>query len=49
LPGKKELLKPDNEYEVVFIDATETPIERPKKRQRNKKPIRNRKNKQKIY
>jgi hypothetical protein len=31
LPGKKELLKSDVEYEVVLIDATETPIERPKK------------------
>ena len=31
LPGKKELLKNDVEYEVILIDATETPIERPKK------------------
>jgi hypothetical protein len=31
LPGKKALLKNDMEYEVVLIDATETPIERPKK------------------
>ena len=31
LPGKKELLKSDVEYEVVLIDATESPIERPKK------------------
>jgi transposase-like protein len=31
LPGKKELLKPDTEYEVVLIDATETPIERQKR------------------
>lgn len=31
LPGKKELLKSDLEYEVVLIDATESPIERPKK------------------
>ena len=31
LPGKKALLKRDMEYEVVLIDATETPIERPKK------------------
>ena len=28
---KKELLKSDVEYEVVLIDATESPIERPKK------------------
>lgn len=31
LPGKKSLLKSDAEYEVVLIDATETPIERPKR------------------
>jgi hypothetical protein len=31
LPGRKTLLKNDMEYEVVLIDATETPIERPKK------------------
>ncbi len=31
LPVRKALLKSDMEYEVVLIDATETPIERPKK------------------
>ena len=31
LPGRKALVKSDMEYEVVLIDATETPIERPKK------------------
>jgi hypothetical protein len=33
LPGKKELLKSDAdaEYEVILIDATETPVERPKR------------------
>jgi hypothetical protein len=31
LPGKKALLKSDVEYEVVLIDATETPVERPKR------------------
>jgi hypothetical protein len=31
LPGRKALLKSDIEYEVVLIDATESPIERPKK------------------
>ena len=31
LPGKKALLKSDMVYEVVLIDVTETPIERPKK------------------
>ena len=36
LPGKKSLLKSEFQYEVVLIDATETPIERPK---RGKKAI----------
>ncbi len=31
LPGRKALLKSDMAYEVILIDATETPIERPKK------------------
>jgi len=31
LPGRKELLKSDVQYEVVIVDATERPIERPKK------------------
>jgi hypothetical protein len=31
LPGRKALLKSDMQYEVILIDATETPIERPKK------------------
>ncbi len=31
LPGRKALMKSDMNYEVVLIDATETPIERPKK------------------
>ena len=31
LPGKKALQKNDMQYEVILIDATETPIERPKK------------------
>ena len=31
LPGKKTLLKSDIEFEVILVDATETPIERPKK------------------
>ena len=31
LPGRKELLKNDAEYEVILIDATESLIERPKK------------------
>ena len=36
LPGKKELLKSDTDYEVVLIDATKTPVERP---QKNKESI----------
>ena len=31
LPGRKALSKSDTTIEVVFIDATESPIERPKK------------------
>jgi hypothetical protein len=31
LPGRKALLKSDRAYEVVLIDATESPVERPKK------------------
>jgi hypothetical protein len=29
LPGRKALLKSDMEYEVMLIDATESPVERP--------------------
>jgi hypothetical protein len=35
LPGKKALLSSNIEYEVVYIDATETPVERPKKNSGN--------------
>lgn len=31
LPGKKALQESDNEFEIILIDATETPIQRPKK------------------
>jgi hypothetical protein len=31
VPGKKALLKDGADFEVILIDATETPIERPKK------------------
>lgn len=31
LPGRKALLKSQMNYEVILVDATETPIERPKK------------------
>lgn len=37
LPGKKALLKSDMEYRVILIDASESPIERPKKRVKKKK------------
>ena len=35
LPSKKALLKSDVEYEVVLVDVTECPIERPKKGKKN--------------
>jgi hypothetical protein len=31
LPGKKALIEEDSEYEIIQIDATESPVERPKK------------------
>jgi hypothetical protein len=31
LPGRKALVKSDVEYEVILIDATESPCQRPKK------------------
>jgi hypothetical protein len=31
LPGRKALLKTDMEYNVVLVDSSEIPIERPKK------------------
>jgi hypothetical protein len=31
LPGKKALARDDTEYETIQIDATETPVERPKR------------------
>jgi hypothetical protein len=31
LPGKKELHAADHEFEVVVVDASETPVERPQK------------------
>ena len=37
LPGRKALLKSDMEYKVVLIDASESPIERPKKKSSKKK------------
>ena len=35
LPGKKEFRKTDVEFEIILIDATESPIERPKKNKGN--------------
>ena len=32
LPGKKALLKKDADYEIILVDATESSIERPKKK-----------------
>jgi hypothetical protein len=32
LPGRKALLKSDMEYKIVLVDASESPIERPKKK-----------------
>lgn len=39
LPGRKALLKSDVEYEIILIDATESPIERPKKNSVNSIPV----------
>ena|SRR5690349_13788828 len=38
LPGRKALLKSNHEFEIILIDATETPIERPKKNNANSIP-----------
>lgn len=35
LDGKKALLDPNTEIEVILVDTTETPIERPKKGQKH--------------
>jgi hypothetical protein len=35
LPGKKKLVSAAPELEVIVVDTTETPIERPKKHQRH--------------
>ncbi len=36
LPGRKQLLNADFEIETILTDASEIPIERPKKRQKQK-------------
>jgi len=33
LPGKKALLNQESDWELVVVDVTETPIERPPKKQ----------------
>lgn len=33
LPGRKAPLASDMEYKILLVDATETPVERPKKRE----------------
>ena len=42
LPGKKKLLEPEHTIEVVVVDVTQSPIERPQKTetllQRHKEP-----------
>jgi len=40
LPGKKALTESNIEYEVIQIDATETPVERPKRGRKNGTPAR---------
>ena len=40
LPGRKALLKSDAEYKVILVDATESPIERPKKSKSDTIPAR---------
>lgn len=42
LPKRIEPLKSDNEIEIVIVDATESPIERPKKSKDNTTPVRKR-------
>lgn len=37
LPGRKELRKSDHKFEVILIDASESPIERPKKKSETKR------------
>lgn len=35
LPGKKKLHQADNQIEIVVVDVTETPIEKPQKKQKH--------------
>jgi hypothetical protein len=40
LPGKKKLIENGVEFEVVIVDVTESPVERPKKNSGNIIPVR---------
>ena len=40
LPGKRVLQKSDMEYEVIMLDVTETPIQRPKKNKKTTTQVR---------
>ena len=40
LPGRKALLKSNVSYEVVLVDATESPVQRPKKSKNTTTPAR---------
>ena len=40
LPGKKALYKGEVEYDIILLDGTESPIERPKKNKKNTSPAR---------
>ncbi|MBP6869890.1 hypothetical protein KBC04_03345 [Candidatus Babeliales bacterium] len=42
LPGKNALFKDENNFEIILVDVTESPIERPKKNKEH--IIRERKN-----
>lgn len=39
LPGKKALLKEDATYETILVDVSEHPIERPKKKEKERKNV----------
>ena len=40
LPGRKTLIKSDVGYEVVLVDATKSPVQRPKKSKNNSTQVR---------
>lgn len=42
LPGKKALVKHFSKDDIILVDVTETPIERPKKNKRNFIPVKKR-------